>query len=200
MQRRKTFVKKRIIAAPVLALLALAGCATAPSQQDQEATVAYKVTSPPQFPGHVPLVIDRAPTLKVGGTDTPIGTFVLRECNSDKTDCKVGQGKVGADVKLVSLGAESATVHVSLKLNIGDKQVVEFKSETAKSEFSRSLDKDLPILTDSQSLTKIVQLQYGVVGRIDMNHGVAFRMCVLPVGRSNAGGVCSGKEVFLGTQ
>lgn len=200
MQRRKTFVKKRIIAAPVLALLALAGCATAPSQQDQEATVAYKVTSPPQFPGHVPLVIDQAPSLKVADYSKAIGLFSLRECNSDKTDCKLGQGKVGANVKVVSLGAESATIQVALNMNIGAEQVVESKSETSDMSVSRSLSKDLPILTDNQSITKTVELPYGAIGRIDMNHGVSFRWCVLPGAPVTSPSGCSGTEFVLGAQ
>lgn len=199
MQRRKTFVKKRIIAAPVLALLALAGCASAPSHQYQKATVTFKLSSPPQYPGHIPTVIDQALPLSIGDSSSAIGLFSLREC-TDQTDCKLGQGKAGADVKLVALGADSATVQVALNINIGDKQVVEAMTETGSMSVSRSLSKDLPILTDNQSLTKTVEVPYGAVGRIDMNHGVAFRMCVLPVGPSNAEGGCSGKEVVLATQ
>lgn len=45
-----------------------------------------------------------------------------------------------------------------------------------------------------------LEVPYGAVGRIDMNHGVAFRMCLLPVGPSKAEGDCSGKEVVLATQ
>lgn len=200
MQRRKTFVKKSIIAAPVLALLALAGCASGPSQQHQEATVAFKVTSPPQFPGHVAMVIDGAPSLKVGDYENAIGLFSLRECNADKTDCKLGQGKVGANVKVVSLGAESATVQVALNMNIGAEQVVESKSETADMSVIRTLSKDLPILTDNQSLTKTVELPYGAIGRIDMNHGVTFRMCVIPSAPITAASGCSGKEVVQAAQ
>jgi len=197
MQRRKTLVNKSITASAVLAVLALAACAT---QQHQEATVAFKVTSPPQFPGHIPLVINRNPSLKVGGSDTPIGLFVLRECNSDQTDCKVGQGKVGADVKLVALGSESATVQVALRMNIGDKQVVESKSETASTLMGRSLGKDMPILTDNQSLTSTVEVPYGAIGRINMRHGVTFRICVLPGAPFTSQSGCSGKEVVLAGQ
>ncbi|MDZ5605282.1 hypothetical protein SJI00_21135 [Pseudomonas sp. RP23018S] len=192
-------MKKSIIAAPVLTLLALAGCASAPSQQDQEATVAYKVTSPPLFPGQIPLVINQAPSLRVGGNEKAIGLFSLRECNSDKTDCKVGQGKVDAYVKVVSLGAESATVQVALNMDIGAEQTAGGKSKTASMSMSRSLSKDLPILTDNQSLTKMVDLPYGAIGRIDMKHGVTFRMCVLTKAAIAASG-CSGKEVVLASQ
>lgn len=200
MQRRKNYVKKRIIAAPVLALLVLAGCASAPSQQYQKAAVAFKVTSPSQFPGQIPTVIDQNLPLSVGDSSSAIGLFSLRECNSDQTDCKLGQGKASADVKLVSLGADSATVQIALNMNIGDKQVVEAKSKTASSSVSRSLSKDLPILTDNQSFTRTVEVPYGAVGRIDMNHGVTFRMCVLPVAPLKAEVGCSGKEVVLDTQ
>lgn len=200
MQRRKTFVKKRIIAASVLALLALAGCASAPSQQYQKAAVAIKVTSPPQFPGQIPTVINQNLPLGVGDSSSAIGLFSLRECNSDQTDCKLGQGKAGAYVKLVSLGADGAVVQVDLNINIGDKQVVEAKSKTASTSMSRSFSKDLPILTDNQSVTKTVEVPYQAVGRIDMNHGVTFRICVLPVALLKAEVGCSGKEVVLVTQ
>lgn len=193
-------MKKSIIAAPALALLALAGCASAPSQQSQEASVAFKVTSPPQFPGHIPVVIDQKPSLKAGDSVNAIGLFSLRECDSEKTDCKLGQGKAGADVKLVSLGADSATVQVALNMNIGGEQVVESKSQTVSMSVSRSLNKDLPILTDTQSLTKTVELPYGAIGRIDMNHGVTFRICVLPGAPHTSPSECSGTEFVLAAQ
>jgi hypothetical protein len=201
MQRRKIFVKKSIIAAPVLSLFALAGCASGPSQQQhQEANVAFKVTSPPQFPGHAAMVIDRDPSLKVGDSEHATGLFSLRECNSDKTDCKVGQGKVGANVKLVSLDADSATLQFALNMSIGDKQIVESKSATASTATQRSLGKDMPILTDKQSLTKTVELPYGAIGRINMNHGVAIRWCVLPGAPFTSPSECSGTEFVVGAQ
>lgn len=154
-------------------LATLVGCA-ATVGGPTEVAVSSLMTAPALFQGQIdPLSASGPNTLKVGDSYNQLAIFNLRSCNDEKTDCKVGKGKLQSKTTVLSLSRAEATVRVDLHLDVGSSQTVQDKVSNT----GYQLD-DVPILKDQVVTSKTIRLNYNTTRRVDLPYGVGFKVCV----------------------
>lgn len=191
-------MKKGIAAVSVLALVALVGCSTKPTD-NLMATTASLISAPPFFPGQIDVVSKSGYNkLREGDFYDQVGTVQLRSCNPGKIQCKLGAAKLKSRVTLVALNKANATVRVDFQLDIGKTQTV----ATETSGITVKLPDDVPTLHDSLTTTETVSVDYNRIGRFDLPYGIAFKLCVEApyAAKSTSMSGCQGQEVALPLQ
>lgn len=157
----------------MLALVTLAGC-TANVSGPTEVTVSSLMTAPPLYRGQIDPSSSSGPqTLKADGSYNQLAIFSLRSCNDDKSECKVGKGKLQSKITVLSLSKAEITVRVDLQLDIGGSQTAQDKVNNTDYQLQ-----DVPTLKDSWVTSKTFRLNYNTFRRVDLPYGVGFNVCV----------------------
>ncbi|POY82161.1 hypothetical protein BKM09_013480 [Pseudomonas amygdali pv. morsprunorum] len=156
----------------MLTLAALGGCA-AIIGGPTEVTVSSLMTAPALLQGQIdPFSASGPNTLKVGDSYNQLAIFNLRSCNDDKTDCKVGKGKLQSKTTVLGLSRDEATVRVDLHLDVGGSQTVHDKVSNTGYQLH-----DVP-LKDQVVTSKTIRLNYNASRHIGLPYGEGFNVCV----------------------
>lgn len=113
------------------------------------------------------------------GIAYPVTSTLLsvRKCDRARTACTDGIAKVTGQITVEDVKGNEATISVSLTYDLGRRQVISSPGQFA----SREIPADIPALNGNSHYAKIAIVPFGQMRRVELDHGVNFDICVLPI-------------------
>lgn len=157
----------------VTALLALAGCASAP-QDTTPASIINVLTFDNAMTGKRDAIQTNAPVDTLANSSASIGLGQIKQCGAPGAPCQWGILKAKRSVGKVTRMPNGVSLDIDVMIDVNRAHKAEGTDRLAM-----AIPSHVKALQFTQNQKRTMLLEYGKVQRLDFNNGVGFELCAV---------------------